>query len=1429
MQAKQILATRHSTLCGNKVWLTITCLCICNCVASARAQQETPPQPEPKKQETSQEERPPSPADLKPTEKKSDSGADKTEKAEPKTEEKPPTKRSPGKPASPGTSKEQAPKEQGEPVTPAEKTAKPTKDSPESVDKRLSLIEERLAKVLQGLESLQPNSAKPPNTTASPDDDKSKSAKKVELPGKIPDEFLKALEWRSIGPANMGGRIVDLAVNPQDPSNWWAATATGGLIMTRNNGVTLEHQFDKEEVVSVGAVAVSASNPQIVWVGTGENNPRNSVSYGNGVYKSLDGGKTWTHAGLKKTFQIGKVVIHPKDPNVVYVGALGRLYGTNEDRGVFKTTDAGATWEKVLYIDDRTGIVDMQMHPTNPDTLIVAAWERLRDGFDSWPGEVPMPDGYDGYDPIRKWGPGSGLYKTVDGGKAWKKLTKGLPTNQLGRIGFDYFQADPNIVYAIVDCEKIGKGPDPLPVLWGAVVTDRDGGSFVEQVYEKSPAEASGVKIGDKLSSLNGKEITSFSQVLDVLREKKVNEIFRISVTRNGEVMELECTLASRRTGASTVWMGIIGEDDPKGIKLTTITADGPAEKSGLLANDIIVEVEGKAEINYDALLELVRSKRPGDKLPLKVLRANDKVELSLALEERPGSQRPPAQQSNVYLGIQGRDAKNGGAELTEITKDGPAAKAGLLAGDRITKVDGSVIDDYRAFVGKLQTAKVGDKLALSVVRATETKQFDVQLEKRPSPTRPYTAQLGGQAENVQDMQGGDGFEYGGVYKSVDGGESWQRVNSLHSRPMYFSVIRVDPKDASFVYLLGVSQYKSENGGLTFDSRFGSAVHADGHAIWIDPRDGRHIIVGVDGGVYVTYDRGKNWDHLNTLALGQFYHVAIGPTYPYYLYGGLQDNGTWGGPAQTLSSTGPINEDWISIGGGDGFRCAVDPKDPNLVYYESQNGAIGRRNLKTGERASIRPPRVEGEPAYRFNWNTPFQLSNFNSNIFYAAGNYVFRSFDRGSDLKVISPEITLTERGSATAFVESPRSAEVLYAGTDDGALWVTKDGGKNWKEIGTNLDLPAPRWVASVEASRFADGRVYVCLDGHRSDDDEPYLFVSEDYGDTWKSLRNNIPWGSTRVLREDPKNENLLFVGTEFKVYASTNRGQDWNCLNTNLPTVPVLDFAFHPENGEIVAATHGRSLWIADITPLRQLNAQALADSPLLMQPTVAVKWRREPTRGGASRRFVGQNPAAGASIYYTLPQKAKEVMVRIADVKGEVVRELPGSNRAGIQQVRWDLIIAPPPPPAPPGLTAGRGPGLAGRRSGSGEGRPSGRGPGSPSAPGNATAQPETAAESEGESESAAPTAPPTAAAAATQARPQQRGRGEAARRIAPSGSYRVTLVVDGKEFVQELRIVNDPMLPQANPLGEETQSFWGLDENEEQEEEEATTAVEIRD
>jgi S1-C subfamily serine protease/photosystem II stability/assembly factor-like uncharacterized protein len=1252
-------------------------------------------------------------------------------------------------------------------------------------DQRLEVIEKTLQSLIKEVQALrQPDSSDPSPTAARSTGTAAPQSANPNL--ELDPQWIKSVTWRSIGPANMGGRITDIAVYEADPSMWWIATASGGLLKTTNNGISMEHQFDHEATVSIGAVAVAQSDPNIVWVGTGEANPRNSVSYGDGVYRSADGGKTWKNMGLGKTYQISRVLIHPQDPAVVYVGASGRLYGPNEDRGVYRTTDGGQTWSKVLYVDERTGVIDMVMHPSDPNTLIAAFWDHERDGFDSWPGnQVPIPDGYDGYDPIRKWGKGGGLYKTTDGGQSWRKLSQGLPASATGRIGIDWYRKDPNILYAIIDCENIAKGPPQLPVYLGATGVDAGNKARITQIVPGSPAERAGLVVGDVIESVGDKSITGFDQILDALRKKRPRDKLTFQVTRGGEKKSIEAALASRPGqggggfggGQSRVWLGAAGEDREGKPTLTQIIAEGPAAKAGLKEGDVIVAIDGKPAGDYEALLDLIRSREVGSKLALKVARGTEEAEVTVTLDERPrgfggrggiGGQPP----SEVFLGIQGEDGPEGGARLTRITEDGPAQKAGLEEGDVIQAIDAQKIADYEAVTAAIRTRKAGDKLKLTVLRGADTKEIEVTLEPRPggpSRTRPYSFSYGGQSPNIQDQQGAQGHEYGGIYRSRDGGESWERVNSLNSRPMYFSVVKVDPSDAERVYALGVSQYQSANGGITFNADFGRGVHADGHALWIDPRDGRHMIIGTDGGFYATYDRGRNWDHINTTAIGQFYHVAISPKAPYWVVGGLQDNGSWGGPAISKSG-GTLNEDWLSVAGGDGFVCRVDASDPELVYFESQNGAIGRRHLKTGERASIRPQRPRGAPPYRFNWNTPFMLSSHNSRIFYSAGNFVFRSLDRGNNLVAISPEITLTQRGSATALAESPRSANVLYAGTDDGALWVTKNGGHEWQNITGNLGVPAPRWVSTIEASRFAEGRVYVCLDAHRSNDDEPYVFVSDDYGATFRSIRSNLPWGSTRCLREDRAREDLLYCGTEFGLWVSLDRGAHWTKLNNNLPTVAVHEVAQHPVSGEIVAATHGRSLWACDVSALRQLKAEHFKDQIALHQPVDLIRWQNEPSRGRTNRRFTGSNPASGAPLWYSLPAKAQRVTLRIEDIEGRVVRELRGASEPGLHRVAWDLTRAAPQ--------------QGGGRSG-GSGR-SGRGA---AAPQSGAGQP--------------------AASAATEPQPQATGQGQGrggqggGSSIVANGAYRIVLLVDGRELPSRtVSIQRDPAAP-ADVVAEE--------------------------
>lgn len=1015
----------------------------------------------------------------------------------------------------------------------------------------------------------------------------------------VPPGWDQAVSWRSIGPASMGGRITALAVYEKDPTRWWAATASGGLLKTENNGQTFTHQFDRESVVSIGDVAVAQSDPNIVWVGTGESNPRNSVSWGNGVYKSVDGGATWKHMGLKHSFQIGAVRIHPTDPNVVYVGALGRLWGENPERGLYKTTDGGASWTQVHKVDDKTGVIDVAMSPADPDTLLVATYERQRDEFCT-------------NDPAKRFGPGAALWRTTDGGATFTKVTAGLPTCELGRIGLCFSRKNPSNVFMVLESKKLGQAPKDSP-----------------------------------------------------------------------------------------------------------------------------------------------------------------------------------------YLGINGEDA-DVGCRLTRVVPKGPAAKSKLKKDDIVLGLNGARVHDYAEFIRLVRGYVAGDVLKLEVVRERQTLEIDLTLGKRPKGGRsPFSAYLGGQQPNLQDQQGKDGHEHGGVYKSTDAGVTWTRINSLNPRPMYFSRIRVDPTDESKLWVLGIRLWRSRDGGKTFTpDGHGGSVHVDHHALWINPTNGRHVVLGNDGGLYTSYDDAKHWDHLNHVAIGQFYHVGVDHRDgAYFVYGGLQDNGSWGGPSRVRTGAGPTNQDWFRVGGGDGFRCLVDPHDPDQIYFQSQNGGIGRRHLASGERAGFRPRPARGsKEKYRFNWYAPYQLSHHNSRIYYVAGNHVWRSLDRGERMKKISPEITYTKRGSATAFGESPRDSDLLYVGTDDGALWLTRDGGHTWVDLyappkpdvvpaapkrpqdvssseragdgaegddgaapkkadepaelvdrfvgqlmamdadgdgklkksevparlegffdrsdankdgfvtreelratilakaeedaavaagagkakkspGQPLHLAQPdrRYVSWIEPSRFKTARAYVAFDAHRSNDDRALVFVTEDAGKTWTSIEGDLPAsaGTTRHLREDPKNENVLWLGTEMGAWVSLDRGAHWMSLNTNLPTVAVHAFAFHPASGEVVAGTHGRSLWIMDASELRQMNTERLESAVHLFRPAPTVMWRPLPGRGRA-KTFFGENPKMGGSVLYHLKQGAKSVDLKVVALDGRSVRSLESSTEAGFHRVRWDL-------------------------------------------------------------------------------------------------------------------------------------------------------------
>jgi photosystem II stability/assembly factor-like uncharacterized protein len=838
---------------------------------------------------------------------------------------------------------------------------------------------------------------------------------------------LKPLKFREIGPATMGGRIDDFAVVESNPDIIYVGSASGGIFKTVNGGTTWEPVFDDQSVSTIGDVTVAPSDPSIVWVGTGEANNRQSSSWGDGVYKSTDAGKTWQHLGLRESRHIGRIVIHPTDPNTVYVAALGSLWGPSKERGLYKTTDGGKTWSNVLFVNEDTGITDVAMDPYSPGTLIAAAYQRRR-----------TPFGYNGS------GPGSGLYKTTDGGATWKKLEKGLP-------------------------------------------------------WDTTP-------------------------------------------------------------------------------KTTTPPAGGAAFGGG------------------------------------------------------------------------------GGGEGPATTPAAPAAEK--LDPEAINEIGRIGVDFYRR----------DSNIVYALVEHAA----------------------------------------GGIFRSDDKGETWTKMSDTDPRGSYYSQVRIDPNNDQRLWVHGANMFISEDGGKTFRQNQGQRIHGDFHAMWIDPHDSNHMITGSDGGIYMSRDRGKNWDFVNTIPLGQFYEIGLDMAKPYHMCGGLQDNNVWCGPSATFDTRGIANSDWFTVGGGDGFYAQIDPTDPNLVYTESQDGNVLRRDLRTHESRSIRPPAPENEH-YRFQWNSPIVISSYDPKTIYYGGNYLFVSHDRGDGWTRLGPDLTTgQDRGKLTILgktpdkytmsrndgvehwpcittvSESPINKDLLWAGTDDGNLQITRDGGKSWKNVVERVKgVPKGTYVSRVLASRYAEGTAYATFDGHRANDFGIYVYKTTDFGETWTPIKNGLPddTGIVHVIREHHRNPRLLFVGTERGLFVSPDQGSRWTRLGLNLPTVPVDDIAIHPRENDLVLATHGRSIWILDdMTPLEQWSDSIAAEDLHLFDLRAATEWRIA-NRGGntGAKVFFGPNPPNGALIHYYLKSKPGEkerVRITVTDKDGKLVRELDGTKDVGVNQVVWNLRTRP---------------------------------------------------------------------------------------------------------------------------------------------------------
>ncbi len=827
------------------------------------------------------------------------------------------------------------------------------------------------------------------------------------------------LRFRSIGPALTSGRISDIAIHPSAKSTWYVAAASGGVWKSVNAGTTWTPIFDDQGSYAIGALAIDPADPLTVWVGTGENNSQRSVGYGDGIYRSTDGGRTWQNLGLKSSGHIGRIAVDPRNSAVVYVAAQGPLWSGGGDRGVFKTTDGGATWEQILKGDNEwTGANEVHLDPRNPDVVYAVLWQRFR----------------------RQWGfinggPGSGIHKSTDGGKTWRKLTSGLPSEELGKIGLAVSPADPTTVYAVVE--------------------------------------------------------------------------------------------AANRTG--------------------------------------------------------------------------------------------------------------------------------------------------------------------------------------------------------------------GLFRSTNAGSSWRRMSSYNAGPpFYYHELIPDPREVQRVYSIDVVLQVTADSGRTFTGLNTRRVHVDYHALWIDPDDTSHLITGNDGGLYESFDRGASWKYVANLPITQFYKLALDNATPFYnVYGGTQDNNTIGGPSRTRATRGIANEDWYIVTGGDGFQPRVDPTNPDIVYGESQHGELVRLDRKTGERVNIQPQPDAGDPALRWNWDSPLIISPHAPTRLYFGAQRLFRSDDRGDTWRPVSPDLTrnidrnrlrmmgrvwsldAVAKNTSTSFYgaivvveESPRREGVLFAGTDDGLVQVSEDSGQTWRRVESFAGVPDTTFVSDIAASRHADGTVYATFNNHKAGDFKPYVRKSADLGRTWADITGDLPArGSTWTIAEDPVRPDLLFVGTEFGAFYTVDGGTKWTPFR-GLPVIPVRDMAIHERAGDLVLATFGRGFYVLDdYTPLRALTPQLLAaEAALLPVKPAPLYVPTGLTAGGQGDNFFATpNPPAGATFTYyvgralrtqrqrrqeseraagrrredvpipswdTLRAEEREeapaMVLTVTDEAGNVVRRLTGPVSQGFHRVNWDL-------------------------------------------------------------------------------------------------------------------------------------------------------------
>ncbi|MGB5942295.1 MAG: glycosyl hydrolase [Leeuwenhoekiella sp.] len=859
------------------------------------------------------------------------------------------------------------------------------------------------------------------------------------------NSLVKNIPFRNIGPTIMSGRVVDLEVNPNDPTEFYVAYASGGLWHTTNNGTSFTPIMDNAPTQNTGDIAMHWPSGTL-YLGTGENNASRSSYAGIGILKTTDNGETWDNVGLEDSHHIGSVVVNPENAEEVVVGVAGHLYSPNKNRGIYKSSDGGQTWEQTLFINDSTGIINVVAAPDNFKTLYASAWEKDRKAWD-----------------FKGSGSGSVIYKSIDGGSSWNLITtaeSGFPTGEgVGRIGLAAF--DDQVVYAVHDNQ------------------------FRREEEEKAQTEI------DTYAKDDFKDMTTAAFLK--LDDKKLEGFLR------------EKRFQRKYTAQSVKQM--VREDKLKPIDVATYLEDANSEL------------------------------------------------------------------------------------------------------------------------------------------------FDT----------PVT-----------------GAE---VYRSEDGGQTWTKMNTdfiedvFYSYGYYFAWIRVDPSDKEKIYIGGVPIVKSADGGKTWENISAENVHADHHALWINPNDPGHLINGNDGGVNISYDDGATWIKNNSPAVGQFYAIAVDNQKPYHVYGGLQDNGVWMAPHTARENRAWQQRGeypWKGIMGGDGMQIQVDSRNPNTVYTGYQFGSYSRLDLKNEKQTSIQPKHELGESPYRFNWQTPILLSPHNQDILYFGGNKLMRSMNQGDDWEPISGDLTAggekgnVPYGTLATISESPFHFGLIYTGSDDGLVQYTKNGGADWLNITSGL--PQNLWVSRVVASKHKKERVYVTLNGYRWDDFTPYVFMSENFGESWKDISGNLPVGAVNVIAEDPKKENMLYLGTDDALYVSMDQGTTWQLMDGDMPAVAVHDLVVQPEANDLVVGTHGRSIYIADVSQLQEMD---LASAKMQLSKLEPVRYSE---RWGEKWSTWSEAYDPEVELVYFSPTK-ETVTITIMNEKGKELQQMQTVADHGLNYYSYDLTVS----------------------------------------------------------------------------------------------------------------------------------------------------------